>query len=163
MHALMANFSLAPRSRGHVTLRRHVLGVTLLELMAVVLVIGVLGVIAIPSYRQYSMRAQRTDAKAALLQLATNQERYYLMNNSYGTVAELQAANLLAGSGGNAFSEHGAYRITIPVANATTFTATATPVAGGSIDMTRDAQCTSFTVTAEGARTATGTAADTCW
>jgi type IV pilus assembly protein PilE len=163
MHALMENFSLAPRSRRHGTLRRHVAGVTLLELMAVVLVIGVLGMIAIPSYRQYSMRAQRTDAKTALLQLATNQERYYLANNSYGTVAELQDADLLSGEGGNAFSERGAYRITIPVADATTFTATATPVAGGSINMTDDAQCTSFTVTAEGTRTATGTAAATCW
>jgi hypothetical protein len=29
--------------------------------------------------------------------------------------------------------------------------------------MTDDAQCTSFTVTAEGTRTATGEAAATCW
>jgi type IV pilus assembly protein PilE len=138
------------------------MGVTLLELMAVVLVIGVLGVIAIPSYRQYSMRAQRTDAKTALLQLATNQERYYLANNSYGTVAQLQASvpPLLANP---ARSERGAYAITIPVANATTFTATATPVTGGAINMTQDAQCTAFSVTAQGVRTATGTAPETCW
>ena len=55
------------------TAKRRQQGVTLLELMAVVMVIGVLGAIAIPSYRQYTMRAQRTEAKTALLQLATNQ------------------------------------------------------------------------------------------
>ena len=58
--------------------RRSMLGVTLLELMAVVMVIGILGMIAIPSYRQYVMRAQRAEAKTALLQLQTNQERFYL-------------------------------------------------------------------------------------
>ena len=161
MHDLVTTRPARRASRDSV-LRRHVMGVTLLELMAVVLVIGVLGVIAIPSYRQYSMRAQRTDAKTALLQLATNQERYYLANNSYGTVAQLQASvpPLLANP---ARSERGAYAITIPVANATTFTATATPVAGGAINMTQDAQCTTFSVTAQGVRTATGTAPENCW
>ena len=71
----------------HSNLRRMA-GVTLLELMAVVVVIGILGMIALPSYRQYVMRAQRTDAKTALLQLQTNQERFYLSNRRYGTVAE---------------------------------------------------------------------------
>ena len=33
---------------------------------------------------------------------------------------------------------------------------TATPVAGGAINMTQDAQCTTFSVTAQGVRTATG-------
>ena len=55
-------------------LRNDNQGVTLIELMVVVVVIGVLGVIAIPSYRQYSIRAQRVEAKAALLLLATAQE-----------------------------------------------------------------------------------------
>ena len=65
-----------------VAARRTMLGVTLLELMAVVMVIGILGMIAIPSYRQYVMRAQRGEAKTALLQLQTNQERYYLANRT---------------------------------------------------------------------------------
>jgi type IV pilus assembly protein PilE len=136
------------------------LGVTLIELMAVVMVIGILGMIAIPSYRQYVMRAQRTEAKNALLQLQANQERFYLANRTYGTVANLVAANLL-GAGG--FSERGLYQIAIAGANATGYTATATPVAGAIIDMTTDAQCTSFSITAQGVRTATGTDAANCW
>lgn len=144
-------------------LRSRVLGITLLELMAVVMVIGILGLIAIPSYRQYVMRAQRTEAKSFLLQLATNQERFYLANRRYGTVAELQAAvpPLLSA---DARSERGTYQVAIAVPNPTQgYTATATPVPGAAIDMTGDAQCTSFSITAQGARTATGTDAANCW
>jgi type IV pilus assembly protein PilE len=136
------------------------LGVTLLELLAVVLVIGILGVIAFPSYRQYALRAQRTEAKSALLQLATNQERYYLANRTYGTVAQLVAANLLAAGG---LSERGTYQLTVAGASATTYTATATPTAGGAVDMTADTQCTTFSITAQGLRTATGSDPTRCW
>jgi type IV pilus assembly protein PilE len=140
--------------------RRGMVGMTLLELMAVVMVIGILGMIAIPSYRQYSMRAQRTEAKTALLNLQANQERYYLTNRSYGTVAQLVAANLLNAGG---LTERGAYTITIAGANANVYTATATPTAGAAIDMTLDAQCTTFTINAQGVRGATGTTAANCW
>lgn len=134
-------------------------GVTLLELMAVVVVIGVLATLAIPSYRQYVMRSQRVEAKNALLRLATNQERYYLMRRTYGTVAELVALGLLD----NDFSERRTYQITIAGADATGYTATATPVAGGAFDMRDDTQCTSFSITATGVRTATGADAPSCW
>jgi type IV pilus assembly protein PilE len=134
-------------------------GMTLLELMAVVMIIGVIGVIALPSYRQYVMRAQRTDAKSALLRVQTNQERFYLANRRYGTVAELIAANLL---GAGALSERGAYVIDMPAADATTFTARATPVAGGAFDMRGDTECLTFSITAQGLRTATGSGTN-CW
>lgn len=137
---------------------RRMAGVTLLELMAVVMVIGVLGMIALPSYRQYVMRAQRTEAKSALLQLATNQERFYLANRRYGATADLAALGFPSGK-----SEKGTYAITIAGADATTYTATATPTTGGAVDMTLDAMCTSFSMTAQGVRTATGTDAATCW
>jgi type IV pilus assembly protein PilE len=143
-----------------VAARRSMLGVTLLELMAVILVIGILSSIAIPSYRQYMLRAQRAEAKSALLQLQTNQERFYLTNRTYGTAAQLIAANLL---GAAATSERGTYDIAIPVADATTYTATATPRPGATIDMTVDTRCTSFSITAQGVRTATGSTPDTCW
>jgi len=136
--------------------RRSMMGVTLLELMAVVLVVGVLGVIAIPSYRQYMMRAQRTDAKTALLRLQTNQERFYLANRTYS-----DDPTELGFDGG--LSERGAYEITLDDVDATGYTATATPTAGGDFDMSADVQCTSFSLTADGVRTATGDDPDTCW
>jgi type IV pilus assembly protein PilE len=138
------------------TLRRRQWGVTLLELMAVVMVIGVLGMIAIPSYRQYVMRAQRTEAKTALLQLQTNQERFYLANRTYsGDPDQLGFVGDL--------TERGTYTLAIAGANATGYTATATPRAGAAIDMTADAQCTQFSITAQGVRAATGTDAANCW
>jgi type IV pilus assembly protein PilE len=59
------------------------LGITLIELMIVVVVIGLIAVIAYPNYREFVARANRNEAKAALLRIATNQERFYLQNNSY--------------------------------------------------------------------------------
>ena len=161
----MNTISQATRERPHGQLRSRMLGMTLLELMAVVMVIGVLGMIAIPSYRQYVMRAQRTEAKSALLQLATNQERYYLANRSYGTVVQLQTANLLGGTGGNAFSERGTYRLTVTSPTVNGYTATAQPVSGAAIDMTADS-CLTFSITAQGQRTATAVSGfdpNTCW
>jgi type IV pilus assembly protein PilE len=139
--------------------RRRMAGVTLLELMAVVVVIGILGMIALPSYRQYVMRAQRTDAKTALLRLQTNQERFYLANRRYGGNGDLPALGFPAPSR----SEHGSYQITIAGADANTYTATATPVAGANPDMTADAMCTSLSLTAQGVKSATGTNPTSCW
>jgi type IV pilus assembly protein PilE len=156
----MNTFAHATSPRRYEQLRSRMRGMTLLELMAVIMVIGVLGVIAIPSYRQYVMRAHRAEAKSALLQLQTNQERYYLANRTYGTVAQLVTANLL-NSGG--LSERGTYAITLTGVSATGYLATASPASGGAFDMSADAQCTTFTINAQGVRGATGTTAATCW
>lgn len=143
-------------------LRRQA-GVTLLELMAVVLVIGVLGVIAIPSYRQYSMRAHRTEAKAALLRLATNQERYYLQNRTYSNT--IDGSNTFPAS---SMSENSVYAITVATIGGWSldYTATATPNPGGGtngVDQVADTDCTSFTLSSTGQRGATGNQAARCW
>ena len=65
--------------------RRSVTGFTLVELMVVVAIIGLLAAIAIPSYRDYVIRAQRTDGKSALLDLQARQERYFFSRNVYAT------------------------------------------------------------------------------
>jgi type IV pilus assembly protein PilE len=138
--------------------RRQMAGMTLLELMAVVVVIGILGMIAIPSYRQYVARAQRTEAKSALLRLATNQERFYLQNRTYSS-----DPSALGFAGNN--SERGTYALTITGADANGYTATATPRTGAPINMTQDS-CTSFSITAQGARSATavtGFDVANCW
>lgn len=132
------------------------LGVSLLELMAVVMVIGILGMIAIPSYRQYTMRAQRTEAKAALLQLATNQERFYLANRIYSSDPDQLGFE-------DDLTERGTYTLRVDGASLTGYTAVATPRAGAAINMTNDTQCTTFSITAQGVRTATGSAPDSCW
>jgi type IV pilus assembly protein PilE len=143
--------------------RRNVGGITLIELMIVVVVVAILGAIAIPSYRQYTMRAQRTEAKSALLQIATQQERWYLQNNVYTT----NLANLGFPMG---TSENGVYTLTITSPDLFQgYTVTATPTAGGGtngVDMSDDSECTSFSLTATGVRTAapgTNGSRDRCW
>jgi len=126
-------------------------GVTLLELMAVVVIIGILASIAIPSYRTYLLRTQRTDATAALLRTAAAQEKFYLQNNRYATNDELDDAPP-AGLGIPA-TEHGYYTVTLAsVDNTLDFTATATAKSDGA--QAKDSQCVTFTINQTGTRTA---------
>ena len=137
-------------------LRSQNQGLTLIELMVVVVVLGALGAIAIPSYRQYSMRAQRTEAKTSLLQLATNQERFYLQNNTYTN--NLAALGFPGGT-----TPRGVYQLQVPVANNITYQAQAVPIPGGAVDMTADAECQIYFINAQGARTAGPDPNQACW
>lgn len=130
-------------------------GVTLIELVVVMVIIGILAAIAIPSYRQYVIRSQRVDATAGLLRLATAQEKFYLQNNTYATQAQIAVAPP-AGLG-IAGTEHGWYTLTITDSSAAGFTATAVPVAGG--PQAGDA-CQLFQVNDRGVKTAT---IPKCW
>jgi len=135
-------------------------GVTLIELMIVVVVIAILGIIALPSYRQYTMRAHRTEAKSALLRLQANQERWFLQNNTY--TDDPEALGFASDR-----SENGVYTLTIVSADLTEgYTATATPTAGGGtngVSMTGDAECTSFTVDSQGRKSAAPDPNGRCW
>jgi type IV pilus assembly protein PilE len=128
---------------------RKMRGVTLLELMIVVVVLGILTSIAYPSYRDSVARAKRNEARAALLQIATNQERFYLNNNTY-------TANL-ADVGVNALTDTGTYVIAIDNVGANNFRATATY-------QNADAEagkCANFTIWGDGTRTSAPLA--DCW
>jgi type IV pilus assembly protein PilE len=139
-------------------------GVTLLELMTVVVIIGILAAIAIPSYRSYLIRAQRSDATAALLHVAQAQEKFYLQNNRYATNAQMSLGPP-AGLG-IAGTEHGFYTLGLASADATLdFTATATPVGTG--PQAQDPACVSFTINQQGTRGAKNNAStdntEACW
>lgn len=58
-------------------------GFTMIELLVAVLLIGILTLIAIPSYRSYMTTARYSDAKVALMDLATRLDRYFAQNNTY--------------------------------------------------------------------------------
>lgn len=126
-------------------------GITLIELMIVVVIVAVLGAIAFPSYRQYSIRTQRTEAKSALLEIAANQERWYLEENTY-------SSNLANLGFPTTLSSDGNYQLSITAATTQAFTARAEPVAGG--NLSDDDDCEWFEINSEGARTAES--AD-CW
>jgi type IV pilus assembly protein PilE len=140
-------------------------GMTLIELVVVMMIIGVLAAVAIPSYRNYVIRSQRSDAKDAVLALATQQEKHYLQCNRYGTA--IGAATNCAANQVQAFaaSKNGWYGLFIDGGTATTYTVRATAVNGE--DQWQDTDCRDFIVTEAGVRTArdAGTADNTaeCW
>lgn len=140
--------------------RRRQRGVTLLELMIVVVVIGTLATVAIPAYRGYSTRAQRTEAKSALLEIAANQERFYLQNNTYTN--DFDALGFPGG-----VSRNGVYTLDFTVAPDTIgYTVRAQPTAGGGgngVDQSNDTECTAFTLNQSGVHTATPDPSGRCW
>jgi type IV pilus assembly protein PilE len=140
-------------------------GVTLLELMAVVVIIGILASIAIPSYRSYLLRAQRSDATAALLRVAAAQEKFYLQNNTYAGDALLAKAP--PDGLGIATTEHDYYTLKITKEDNLTvdFVVSATAKSDGA--QGKDSQCVTFTIDQAGTRKAVDKAdVDTtgnCW
>lgn len=63
-------------------------GFTLIELLIVLAIVGILALIAYPLYTSYVREAQRSDAKAALLETAQQMERSYTANNEYPTLSD---------------------------------------------------------------------------
>lgn len=58
-------------------------GFTFIELMIVVLIIGILARLALPYFKNQIREGRRSDAKTALLDLASREERYFATNNTY--------------------------------------------------------------------------------
>jgi len=125
-------------------LYRKMQGITLMELMIVVVIIGILAAVAYPNYRDFAARAKRNEAKAALLKIATNQERFYLNNNSY----TLDMTQLGFSGSDDVISDSKAYSIDVGTANSNTFTATATYTKADG----EARKCLTFTIDARGAR-----------
>ena len=140
-------------------------GFTLIELMVVIAIIGILVKIAYPAYTASVQRAYRTDAKTALLDLATREEKFYSINNTYTN----SFANLYPGMTGTTLNVQSGstsfYTISAPVVTAASstsvaaFTASAVPVAGTA--QANDA-CGTFTITSTGATSVSGTLTN-CW
>ncbi len=121
---------------------RKMRGVTLLELMIVVVIIGILAAIAYPSYRQFVERAKRTEARALLLRIAVDQVRFYLQNNPFGTMTQLQYDE-------PQITDSEAYSVTITTNNASNFSVTATYQLGGE----EADKCLTFTLDGRGTKT----------
>ena len=96
-------------------------GITLMELMIVVIIVSILAVVAYPNYRDFAARAKRNEAKSALLQIATQQERFYLNNNTYTT----DMTQLGFPVDADFVTDSGSYTINVDAADASNFTASA--------------------------------------
>lgn len=139
-------------------------GVSLIELLIVIVIIGIMVGVGIPSYRNYVVRAQRAEAKSTLLRITAEQEKFYLNNNTY-TADPVTAPPVGLGIPA---SENVFYQIAIvaaPGGLVVGYTATATPAPGS--PQLADARCVSFTINNQMVRSALdGGAVDStaeCW
>lgn len=131
-------------------------GFTLIELMIAIVILAIIASVALPSYQESVRKTRRADAKAALMQAAAMQERFFTENNAYtGNIGLI----------GGAVSPDQNYDIAVSVAcpgggAGTCFRLTATPRGA----QAGDGKCTEFSLDETGAKgyVGTGTAND-CW
>ncbi len=129
-------------------------GVTLLELMIVVLIVGMLAAIAYPAYKQQVMGSKRADATGALVGLAGGMERFFTEN---GTYAGATAAGVYSDQ--SPIDGDAAYNLSVTAADATSYTLQATGV-GDQVDD----KCGSLTLTNAGVKGITGSVSiSECW
>ena len=143
----------------------RVAGFTLIELMIAVVVVAILFAIAVPAYQTEIRKSRRTDAKTAVLDLATREQRYFSVNNIFTSSPQ----DLGYGAAGATFpmtvgSGYYSVNVTAPAgASPPTFTVTAT--ATGS--QTADTACQSFTIDNTGLQQAFDSSNNpnttTCW
>ena len=125
-------------------------GITLVELMTVLVVIGILTTIAIPSYRGFLLRSQRADATTTLLRVQAAQEKFFVQNNSY---ADDLASAPPAGLGIPAISPAGYFALRVELIDeGSGFRVIANPRPGGG--QSDDTRCADFIVDQNGVKTA---------
>ncbi len=134
-------------------------GFTLIELMIVVAIVSILTVIAIPTYTSYVLRSNRIAAKSFLNAVARDEQRYYIVNRSYGKLSALRPQEYKADT--ISIDENqkpglqgaGLYDVTV-TATATTFTITA----NAKNRQSSDTDCLTFTLDNTGKKSP-----DACW
>ena len=140
-------------------------GFTLIELIVTMLIVAILSSIAFSMYQRSIIETRRTQAKTALMDLASREQKLYATTNLYST----NPADL--GYSGSKFPMlvgDGYYQVAVSVVPATvtvpaSFSLTATPVGS----QTDDTECASFGLNSLGQQTATNAAgqntASSCW
>jgi type IV pilus assembly protein PilE len=135
-----------------IDMTKHSQGFTLIELIVVIGIVAILSTVAVAWYGDNVTRAKRTEAKAAISETAGSLEK---CKGMYGTYDNANCNVVFP-----VLTESNLYAVTV-VRDASTFTLTATPIPGQR--QASDADCTSFTLTNTGQRTATGADTTKCW
>ena len=140
-------------------------GVTLIELMIVLVILALIAGYAYPSYMRYVVDTKRTAATSILLQVADRQQQFFMDNKQF-------AANLTnlgfnanpfvvddEGSATVAADADAVYSVTLSNVTQTTWTATAAPLHG---QLSRDTGCGSLSITQAGTKASSGGGTN-CW
>ena len=125
-------------------------GFTLIELCITTTMVGILTAMSVASYRDAVLRARRSEARLALLEIHAAQERHYLSDMRYTEdLASLSAATTTGRR----------YRLSLETsADGQRYTARAVPVAGS--PQAADTACREFTLGETGQR---GGTSPECW
>jgi len=150
-------------------------GFTLIELIVAMVILATLAAIAIPSYSSYVLKAHRTEAKSALLDLASLEERFFSTHNAYSNVptdlgySGPANTNFTVGSGWYQITNLQAFPAVAPTPASPGGTpATFTITASAMNQQTSDTGCLTFSINSAGQQTATGSGGDPnasidCW
>lgn len=150
-------------------MRKSTPGITLIELLIVVVVLSIVVGIGVPSYQQYILRANRADAMTALLRIAAAQERWFINNGQYATTAAELTSAPPAGLGFTAATtERGFYNLSLAPGTAGAAVGyVAFAVADPGERQRDDARCQNFSINERGQRMATDSqgaeSTDDCW
>lgn len=140
-------------------------GMTLIEVMVVVVILAIIVGYAYPSYMQFIVRAKRSAATSMLLQVATRQQQFFMDNKRYsGSLAALNfpADAFMIGDDGSLLADGDAdriYNVSLSNTTATTYTVTASPELG---QEERDHTCGDMTLTHAGLK-GSSLGGENCW
>lgn len=139
-------------------MRHKQYGLTLIELMVVMVIVGILAAIAYPSYREYVMRGNRTEAKTAMMQAAQALEKCFTRFGAYdnGNCTTYNQLNAAAGR----LTDTGKYLLSFEDVDDVSFVIQAVPQDG----QAQDTDCGTLKLDQTGKREAKeGADVSKCW